>query len=88
MPRTHGPRSSGRDPRDGLERLLQSPWWKASRALSRMRRALGGWSGSEAREKTMVTEATPVRGVRAATEFSIVISGRGVPESGEEGRLR
>lgn len=35
----------------------------------------------------MVPETTPVRGVRAASKFSIVISGRGVPEFGEEGRL-
>ena len=35
----------------------------------------------------MVPETTSVRGVRAAAVFSFVISGRGVPEFREEGRL-
>jgi hypothetical protein len=35
----------------------------------------------------MVPETTKVRGVRAASEFSVVISGRRVPEFREQGRL-
>ena len=35
----------------------------------------------------MVPEIATARGLRAATGFSIVISGRDVPEFGEEGRL-
>ena len=37
--------------------------------------------------KLSVPETTPVRGVRAASAFSVVISGRGVLEFREEGRL-